>query len=140
MDPHVWARAHGAATHFPLALALGSAAFDAAGLALWRRPAGPELRTAGHWTMLAAAAGTAPAVLSGLLMTRGRLLGHDALRLHHLFAWPAFALLVGLGTWRAIEGRRASRRALGVYLTVAIAAAALISVAGYWGGEMMLAR
>jgi uncharacterized membrane protein len=140
MDPTFWARAHGAATHFPLALALSSIAFDAAGFALARKPIGNDLRAAGYWTMIFGALGTVPAVLSGLLMTKGTVAGHDALRLHHLFVWPAFALLVALGTWRLIQGRRASTRALAAYLAPAALAAGLMTVAAYWGGEMMIAR
>lgn len=140
MDPTFWAKAHGAATHFPLALALCSAAFDVAGFALARKPIGGGLRSAGYWTLIVAAMGTVPAVLSGLMMTEGRVLGHDALRLHHLFAWPAFALLVGLGTWRMLQGRHATRPAFAGYLILACVAAGLISAAGYWGGEMMIAR
>ena len=50
--------------------------------------------------------GSVPAVVSGLLMTKGSLLGHGALRMHHLFVWPAFALLVGLAVWRVSAGAR----------------------------------
>jgi uncharacterized membrane protein len=140
MDPTFWAKAHGATTHFPLALALCSVACDAAGFALARQPVGRDLRAAGFWTMILAAVGTVPAVLSGLLMTKGSLLGHDLLRLHHLFVWPAFALLVALGTWRAIQGREAGHRVFTGYFMLAVVAAGLISTAAYWGGEMMIAR
>ena len=141
MNPTIWAKAHGATTHFPFALALCSAAFDAAGFALARKPIGNDLRAAGYWTMIFGAMGTVPAVLSGLLMTKGTVLGHDALRLHHLFVWPAFALLVALGSWRALQGRSATpRRVFAGYLMLASIAAALTTTAAYWGGEMMLAR
>lgn len=140
MEPTIWAKAHGATTHFPLALALSSVVFDAAGFALARKPIGNDLRAAGYWTMICGAMGTVPAVLSGLLMTKGTVMGHDALRLHHLFVWPAFALLVALGTWRLIQGRQASPRALVPYLALAALAAGLMTTAAYWGGEMMIAR
>ena len=140
MEPTIWAKAHGATTHFPLALALSSVAFDAAGFALARKPIGNDLRAAGYWTMIFGAMGTVPAVLSGLLMTQGTVMGHDALRLHHLFVWPAFALLVALGTWRLIQGRQASTRVLAPYLALAALAAGLMTAAAYWGGEMMIAR
>jgi len=139
MDAEIWAKAHGAATHFPVALAMCAVAFDAAGFALARRAIGHDLRAAGYWTMILGAAGTVPAVLSGLMMTKGKVLGHDALRLHHLFVWPAFALLVGLGTWRVIQGRQVSRPAFAGYLALAGIAAALLVVAAYWGGELMIA-
>ena len=105
MDPTIWAKAHGATTHFPLALALSSVAFDAAGFALARKPVGSDLRAAGYWTMIFGAMGTVPAVLSGLMMTKGTVMGHDALRLHHLFVWPAFALLIGLARGQGDENR-----------------------------------
>jgi uncharacterized membrane protein len=140
MDPTIWAKAHGATTHFPLALALCSVACDAAGVALGRRPVGGDLRAAGYWMMILGAIGTVPAVLSGLLMTKGNMLGHGSLRLHHVFVWPAFALLIALGTWRALQGRDVNHRSIAGYLAFAAVAAGLMSAAAYWGGEMMLAR
>src|SRR5438132_3453561 len=98
LDPNLWAKMHGAATHFPFALTLCSGACDATGLALAGRPVVRGLHSAGYWTMLCGAAGSVPAVFSGLLMTRGSLLGHGALRMHHLFVWPAFALVMALAT------------------------------------------
>ena len=139
MNPAIWAKAHGATTHFPVALALCSAALDTAGYALAGKPIGRDLRAAGYWAMIFGAIGAVPAALSGLLMTKGRVLGHDALRLHHLLVWPAFALLVGLGAWRMLEGRRATHRAFAGYLVLAGVAAGLMSAAAYWGGEMMIA-
>lgn len=141
MDPAIWAQAHGATVHFPLALALGSGALDAAAFALGARPFSRDLHAAGYWMMVVGALGSVPAVVSGLLMTKGSLLGHGALRLHHLFVWPAFALLVALATWRVCTGQqRATRRMFAAYLVVVGLAAGLISAAGYWGGEMMIAR
>jgi len=136
-----WAKIHGAATHLPLALAGCSWLFDTAGFALARRPTGPQLNVVGYWTMLLAGLGTFPAVASGLLMTKGEVLGGDLILFHHLFVWPAFALLVGLATWRALVGATTTRRrAFGYYLTVGFMAAVLVAGAGYWGGEMLLAN
>jgi uncharacterized membrane protein len=140
MDNSFWAKIHGASTHVPLALAGFSWMFDAAGLALARRPAGPQLNIVGYWTMLLAGLGTFPAVASGLLMTKGEILGHDLVLFHHLFVWPAFALLVGLATWRAMVGATTHRRTFGYYLAVSFTAAVLVAGAGYWGGEMLLAN
>src|SRR5882672_4867572 len=140
MDPTFWAKAHGAAVHFPLALALGSGLFDLAGFALGERPPGRDLHAAGYWMVVLGALGSGPAVVSGLFMTKGGLLGHGALRMHHLFVWPAFALLVALATWRVCTGQHATRRMAAGYLVVVGVAAALMTAAGYWGGEMMIAR
>ena len=140
MDPAFWAKAHGALTHFPFALTLVSGALDATGFALAGRAVARELHAAGHWAMLLGALGSVPAVASGLLMTKGGVLGHGALRMHHLFVWPAFALIIALATWRALVGRRATRGMLAGYLGGVGVACALMLAAGYWGGEMMIAR
>ena len=60
-------------------------------------------------------------------------------RQHHLFAWPAFALIVGLAVWRASAVRFAAQAPGTRYLAVTAAAVVLVLVAGYWGGEMLLA-
>jgi uncharacterized membrane protein len=140
MNVGFWTKIHGAATHFPIALTLCSAALDAAGFALASRPLGRDLNVAGYWTMILGALGSVPAVISGLVMTKGVVLGHGAVRMHHLFAWPAFALLVALATWRALLGRQTAHNRFAGYLTGVICAAGLISAAGYWGGEMLIAR
>lgn len=140
MDAALWTKAHGATTHFPFALALCSGALDAAGFALAGRPVARDLHAAGYWTILLGALGSVPAVVSGLLMTKGSVLGHGALRMHHLFVWPAFALLVALATWRTLVGREAARPAFAGYLFAVGVAAGLMLAAGYWGGEMMIAR
>jgi uncharacterized membrane protein len=140
MDSNIWARAHGATTHFPFALVLCSAALDGAGFALAGRATVRDLHAGGYWTMLLGAIGTIPAVFSGLLMTRGVVLGQGAMRMHHLFVWPSFALIVGLATWRVVNGRDAPRLIFARYLVGLGFASALVLAAGYWGGEMMIAR
>ncbi len=136
----MWAKAHGATTHFPIALVMVSTALDAVGFVAAGRPVARDLHAAGFWTMIAGAFGSIGAVASGLAMMRGSVLGHDALRLHHLFVWPAFGLLIALATWRVAMGRRLTRPMLGGYLLAAAAMAGLMSAAGYYGGEMMIAR
>lgn len=138
MDPSIWPKLHGATTHFPIALAICSVACDGAGWIWNDRSGAAGLRSTGYWTMLLAAIGSVGAVFSGLLMTHGSVAGHGALRWHHAFVWPAFALLVGLATWRTVAGRQASRRQFAVYLAVVVVAAALVSGAGYWGGELLV--
>ena len=139
MHNEMWAKMHGATVHFPIALILCSGALDASGfffpdLALRR-----GLHAAGYWTTVLGALGTVPAVVSGLVMSKGVMLGHDAMRFHHLFVWPAFALIVGLAIWRVLAGDFAASKAPVGYLATVGLAAILILGAGYWGGEMMLA-
>lgn len=138
MDATLWDKVHGATTHFPIALVLCSGVLDALGFCLSGRPSVRSLHAGGYWTILLGAGGTIPTVASGLLLTRGRMLGHDALRMHHLFVWPAFTLIVGLAVWRWMVGRRPTRAAFALYLLGVGAAAALTLAAGYWGGELLL--
>jgi uncharacterized membrane protein len=139
MEPAFWSHAHGATTHFPIALVLCSGGADLAGFALAGRPVVRDLHAVGFWTILGGAAGAVPTVISGLVMTKGSLLGHGALRMHHLFVWPAFALITGLATWRLIVGRRATRPTFAAYLGCVGVAGLLIAAAGYWGGEVVTA-
>ena len=139
LPPEFWTEAHGAATHFPIALTLAALLCDAAATALWFRPAGPGLRSAGLYAAAGAAAGTVPAVASGLFLSRGELLGAGALRWHHLFAWPAFALIAAAGLWRCLTHGRLGRRGHGAGVAAWAAAAVLVSAAGYWGGQLLQA-
>jgi uncharacterized membrane protein len=138
MNSENWAKMHGATVHFPIALILCSGALDALGFFFPGLAIRKNLHAAGYWTIVLGALGTVPAVVSGLVMSRGVLLGHDAMRYHHLFVWPAFALIVGLAVWRFIAGDFAGSKPPAPYIATVGLAAALIMGAGYWGGEMML--
>ncbi len=135
-----WAKLHGATVHFPIALVLCSWVLDLLGLLFPESASRRGLHAAGYWTLMAGALGTVPAVVSGLVMTRGVMLGHDALRLHHLLAWPAFGLIAGLAAWRSVAPGFETRKSLVAYVACAGLAGALVSAAGYWGGELLLAR
>jgi uncharacterized membrane protein len=139
IDPSIWPKMHGASVHFPVALAMAAALFDGLGY-VWPKssPRKAQLHSAGYFTIILGALGTFPAVLSGLFMTKGETLGHDALLFHHLFVWPAFAGLVGLGVWRALVSDQASPRSFAAYLVVLFLTAGLMAGAGYWGGELIL--
>ena len=137
MNSENWAKMHGATVHFPIALILCSGALDALGFFFPVPAIRRGLHAAGYWTMMLGAAGTVPAVVSGLVMSRGVMLGHDTLRLHHLFAWPSFALIVGLATWRVLAGGT-TRQVPAGYLSGVGFAAVLVMAAGYWGGELTL--
>src|ERR1700678_2140998 len=132
MNSENWAKMHGATVHFPIALILCSGALDALGFFFPAATVKRGLHAAGYWTLILGAAGTVPAVVSGLVMSKGVMLGHDTLRMHHLFAWPAFALIVGIATWRSVAPEFATRRGMGSYLAVAGVAGALVAAAGYW--------
>jgi len=134
IEPSNWSKLHGAATHFPIALMLVSAFCDAAVFAVrnmeWRR----GLRFTASVTIILGALGSYAAVLSGLVLARWHAWGHATLLWHHLFVWPAFALMTGLATWRIASRGRAPTA---VYLVLMLLSAVLISGAGYWGGELL---
>src|SRR5277367_1768379 len=127
IDPALWPKLHGASVHFPVALAMAAALFDGLGV-VWptSSPFKFKLHAAGYFAIILGALGTFPAVLSGLFMTKGEVLGHDTLLFHHLFVWPAFAGLVGLGVWRALVGETASSRSFGIYLIILFLIAGLM--------------
>ena len=139
IDPSLWPKMHGGSTHLPIALTLAAALFDGLGF-IW--PATSQRKrtflAAGYGCITLGALGTFPAVLSGLFMTKGQIMGHGALLFHHLFVWPAFASVVALGVWRFLIGENLAGRGYAHYLVVLLGAACLMATAGYWGGEMIL--
>ncbi len=136
MDPGFWAEAHGAIVHFPIALTFFAALCDTVALPLWSRPVAGQLRTASGIALGCSALGGIGAAVSGLLMTRGDLLGHGALRLHHLFAWPALGLLVAAAAWRVLRWNSGTRGQHVVYLVVLFTLTGLVAAAGRWGGQL----
>ena len=140
MNQTFWARTHGGATHFPIALIMVSVLFDVAGF-WWRDEARRrEFYSVGFYSLLIAAAASPVAVLSGIALSKGILLGTGMLALHHYFVWPAFGLLIGLAVWRLVVRERASRRARGFYLAVASLTLVAMMTVGYWGGEMIIGK
>jgi len=138
MNALFWQRMHGGSTHFPIVLLLASVVFDFCA----RRSRDDGLRRGLHVAGLGSAVvgvlGGVGAVISGLVMSRGRVLGTGYERFHHLFVWPAFSLCVAFVAWRVFKRGRISQSGLRVYLTGISAASALMMGAGFWGGEMLL--
>ena len=139
MDAQVWSKVHGAMTHFPIACVPCAALADAAGLILARRIFAPHFHAFSAWLISIGALASIPAVVSWLVMTKGRMLGHGALRFHHLFVWPAFGLLIAAAAWRWFSGARLNEAPGLVYSVLIWASTGLIVTAAYWGGEMMIA-
>jgi len=140
MNAVLWSRLHGGATHFPIALIFAAALFDALGFFVHEHQKRRQFRVAGYWLTILGALSSFGAVFSGLLLSNWKIGGSGLLLRHHLFVWPAFALIVALGTWRSLVGQQTSRRAFGMYLAAMIVGCGLISVAGFFGGELLLGR
>ena len=131
---------HGGATHFPIALIMVSVVFDITGFWCRNEARSREFRSVGFYSLLIAAAASPVAVISGIALSKGILLGTGMLALHHYFIWPAFGLLIGLAVWRLVVRDRASRRAGGFYLVLATVTLVAMMTAGYWGGEMIIGQ
>ena len=138
MNSSIWARLHGGSTHFPIGLLIASFLFDLIAYFWQHDQYTRELHIASFYAILLAALASFAAVFTGLMLTHWRIMGAGDLKKHHLFLWPGFALLVGLAVWRVVVRDKASHRAFGIYLLFSAIAAALIGIAGYWGGEMLL--
>jgi mono/diheme cytochrome c family protein len=140
MNSLFWERAHGGLTHFPIALIFVATFFDLLSF-VWNRSARRrDFNAIGYWLLILAAIGAVAAVTSGLVLSKWQFGGTGLVRLHHLFVWPAFALILGLVAWRVAVGNRFSRRAFASYLIATCTACALIGAAGFVGGEMLLAE
>ena len=133
-----WERLHGGSTHLPIALALTSALLDGIGSLVPSGKIREKLRFSGYFTLLLAALGAVPAVISGLVLTHGDAFGSGVILLHHYFVWPSFALLVALAVWRSVVRHRTSKVGFSIYLIAVVTVAVGISIAGFWGGELIL--
>jgi uncharacterized membrane protein len=127
-------------THFPIALILGAMFFDALGFFLDGSPRQREFNITGYWLTILGALGSFGAVFSGLALSKWKVGGAGLLLRHHLFVWPAFALIIGLATWRFLIGDRSTHPGFAIYLSVMAIACVLIGTAGFFGGEMLLGR
>src|SRR6202022_117988 len=97
-----------------------------------------DFNSIGYWLVILAALGAVAAVFSGLALSKWKIMGTGLMRLHHLFVWPAFALILALTVWRVVVRNDFSRRSFVSYLIAACCACALIGAAGFVGGEMLL--
>jgi uncharacterized membrane protein len=140
MNSLFWARVHGGATHFPIALILSAAFFDMLAFFLPRSPKRRDFSAIGYWLVILGALGSFGAVFSGLALSKWTIGGSGLSLWHHLFVWPAFALIVGAATWRFVVGRQPSRRGFAIYLCAMVMACTLISAAGFFGGELLLGQ
>lgn len=133
-----WVHFHGAATHFPIAFIFGATLFEV--LTFFRSERQREFQIVGYWFLVLGGLSSFVAMFSGLLASEWNPCGKDLLFQHHLFVWPAFALIVGLTTWRVTIVDRPSRRASLIYLSVMATTCALVAAAGFSGGELLLGK
>jgi uncharacterized membrane protein len=136
-EPSIWSNLHGASTHFPIALMLMSALCDCVGFFTRDAERRRSLRFADSVALVLGALASYAAVFSGLIISRWQPLGHATLLRHHLFVWPAFAMITGLAAWRLLSRNETRRGPTLRSLALILIAAAFMSGAGYWGGELL---
>lgn len=134
----VWQRIHGGSTHFPIVLLLASVVFDFAARRTRDEGLRRGLQVAGFGSAVAGLLGAVGAVVAGLMLTRGRMLGAGYERIHHLFVWPALSISAALVGWRALGRGRIPVPQSGVYLAGMSVVSVLMIGAGYSGGEMLM--
>jgi mono/diheme cytochrome c family protein len=138
MDATFWQRMHGGSTHLPIVLLPLSVAFDVVALRLREEAAKRAFHSAGMALASTGVMGGCAAVIAGLAMTHGNLLGGGEEKLHHLFVWPGFFLSVALVVGRFVWRRQTWPCSPCIYLAGMGLASVLMLGAGYWGGEMLL--
>jgi len=128
--------AHGAITHFPVALLFVSAGLD---LYATRRPG---LRSSAWLLLVLGTAGTLLATGSGLLAHlayEGSEVLHDPIERHQYLAFAATAVFVGLTAWRFLSLRRGADVGGGrAYLILTAVGLALLGLTGFLGGNLLL--
>jgi uncharacterized membrane protein len=138
MNSIFWSHVHGGVTHFPVALIFSAAFFETIGFLFSSRQR--DFRATGYWLLVFSGISSFGAVFSGLALSKWAISGKGLLFEHHLFVWPAFALLVGLTSWRVMVGQSPSRRAFAIYLSLLAAACVLVGAAGLSGGKLLLGQ
>src|SRR4029077_3745456 len=134
MNSLFWARAHGALTHFPIALIFAVAFFEILGFISRQSERRRTFHAVGYWLIILAGAGSVAAAISGLGLSHWKVAGTGLLFWHHVFVWPALALILILAVWRVAAGDRLSHRGFSFYLALTLVACALVGAAGFVGG------
>ncbi len=129
----IWYHFHGAFTHFPIALAIASFAFDFAAAAFRK----PSLRAAGLWTLLLAALAVVPAVATGFFTANVDYAGMTAVNIHRNVSIGGGALLLVLALWRGLRRDDMSRRAFIAYLVGVLMAAGAVGLTGWLGNRVL---
>lgn len=133
-----WLQAHGALTHFPIALLIAALAFEAGG-SLFRRA---RWRDAAVWMLAAGAVMAVPALLTGWLTSRSLFSGAGGpppgFVPHWRFALIATALAFASLALRVMRRERSGPARRGVATAVGALAAMAVGVTGYLGGDMVL--
>ena len=137
IEPTIWSKMHGASTHFPIALVIVTTFCDGLAILTHGGELSRRLRFTGTLLIALGALGGCGAVITGLVMTHGQMMGNDVLLRHHQFVWPAFVMILSLAVWRVVSRAEPSHTQTWVQFCLMVLTSALVSGAGYWGGELL---
>lgn len=129
---------HPLIVHFPIALFLTSFLLDVVGVIFSKE----NFKRAGFYNLALAFLGALTAVYSGGIAE------HDAQKLgvaphiihsHENFAYISLWAIIGIFLFRTIFAKTTIKKLRLLYLLVALAGVVLISLTGYYGGEIVKA-
>ncbi len=129
----IWYHLHGGLTHFPIALAIASFAFDFAAAAFRK----PSLRAAGLWTLILAALAAVPAVATGFFTANADYAGMTNVNVHRNVSIGGSVLLVVLALWRGLRRDEMTRRGFIAYLVGVLLAAGAVGLTGWLGNRIL---
>lgn len=132
-----WPEAHGAVTHFPVALLITAFVFDL-GAALFHYP---PWRTVSLWLLVGAVIMAVPSLVAGW-MTGNLLFGHGAhppatFLWHRAMAFSTSGLALLLLIWRAASLDQLTGVARAGSILLIVLAAGAVGAAGFLGGRMV---
>lgn len=131
-----WPRLHAALNDFPAALLLVSVLFDLAGTILKRE----SLKTVGFWTLLTGVAGTAAAVVAGLLtedVIDHSDPAHALMERHETFGLAVLGVFTVLGIWRLVRRGTWRPRELPFALAAGTVGVGLMVYTANLGGQLV---
>ena len=121
--------------HFPIALALAAVLGDVLWI-IWRKD---FFRGAAFYCLLLAAVAAIPTVITGDMHLDDKGYTGEYLSLaekHQDFGIASMCVLLAAGLVRAVRRNRPTGWWLGAYVVLIVAIAALISITGYYGGDL----
>jgi len=121
--------------HFPIALGLAAVLADA----IWLISKKDFFRQAGLWCLLLAALSAIPTVIAGDSHLDAQIYIGEVKRIagiHETLGYLTMGVLLAAALLRCIRKNRPAGAWLGIYAVLMAGAAGLISLTGYYGGEL----
>lgn len=130
-----WTDAHGALTHFPIAMLFGAGVFELASILNKRE----SLRAVSFWMLVSAVATAVPSLFTGwlLYLTKFAPRPPALMELHWIAAVATSVVATGLLIWRVAARDQLAHRARTLACVVIMLIVAGAGFTGYLGGRMV---